>query len=77
MSGKMAVLACMLEKLRPMGDRIVVVSNSTLVLDLVGTMCRERSVSLAAWPPLSDALLQGHLLLDSSLQGACVATSKH
>ncbi len=44
MSGKMAVLACMLEKLRPMGDRIVVVSNSTQVLDLIGTLCQERNV---------------------------------
>ncbi len=51
MSGKMAVLACMLEKLRPMGDRIVVVSNSTQVLDLVGTLCRERNVSLATPSP--------------------------
>ena len=52
MSGKMAVLACMLKKLRPTGDRIVVVSNSTQVLDLVGTLCRERDVSLAPRPPL-------------------------
>lgn len=48
MSGKMAVLGAMLEKLRPMGDRIVVVSNSTQVLDLVGTLCRERNVSPSA-----------------------------
>ncbi len=54
MSGKMAVLACMLEKLRPMGDRIVVVSNSTQVLDLVGTLCRERNVSLAPLSPHVD-----------------------
>jgi hypothetical protein len=40
----MAVLAAMLERLRPIGDRIVVVSNSTQVLDLIGTLCRERKV---------------------------------
>ena len=45
LSGKMAVLAAMLERLRPIGDRIVVVSNSTQVLDLIGTLCRERNVS--------------------------------
>ena len=44
LSGKMAVLAAMLERLRPIGDRIVVVSNSTQVLDLIGTLCRERKV---------------------------------
>ena len=55
MSGKMAVLACMLEKLRPMGDRIVVVSNSTQVLDLVGALCRERNVSLAPVSPTRHA----------------------
>ena len=45
MSGKMAVLASMLEKLKPLGDRIVVVSNSTQVLDLIGALCRECHVS--------------------------------
>lgn len=39
------MLAAMLERLRPIGDRIVVVSNSTQVLDLIGTLCRERKVS--------------------------------
>ena len=45
LSGKMAVLAAMLEKLKPLGDRIVVVSNSTQVLDLIGALCRECHVS--------------------------------
>ena len=45
LSGKMAVLASMLEKLKPLGDRIVVVSNSTQVLDLIGALCRECHVS--------------------------------
>lgn len=45
LSGKMAVLAAMLERLRPIGDRIVVVSNSTQVLDLIGALCRECKVS--------------------------------
>ena len=46
LSGKMAVLAQMLEMLRAeTDDRIVVVSNYTQTLDLVGSLCRERSVS--------------------------------
>ncbi|CAL8470234.1 g9776 [Coccomyxa elongata] len=41
LSGKMAVLGSMLAHLRPTGERIVVVSNSTQVLDLVGQLCRD------------------------------------
>lgn len=40
----MAVLGCMLALLRPTGERIVVVSNSTQVLDLIGQLCRECAV---------------------------------
>ncbi len=47
-AGKMAVLGCMLALLRPTGERIVVVSNSTQVLDLIGQLCRERSVRTPA-----------------------------
>ncbi|KAK9916056.1 hypothetical protein WJX75_007902 [Coccomyxa subellipsoidea] len=43
LSGKMAVLGCMLALLRPTGERIVVVSNSTQVLDLIGQLCREKA----------------------------------
>lgn len=51
LSGKMAVLAKMLEMLRAeTDDRIVIVSNYTQTLDLVGSLCRERSVS--PWLPV-------------------------
>lgn len=44
LTGKMAVLGSMLAHLRPSGERIVVVSNSTQVLDLVGQLCRDCAV---------------------------------
>ena len=44
LSGKFAVLAAMLERLRPTGDRIVIVSNYTQTLDLFVQLCRERGV---------------------------------
>ena len=44
LSGKFAVLAAMLERLRPTGDRIVIVSNYTQTLDLFAQLCRERGV---------------------------------
>ena len=58
LSGKMAVLAAMLEKLKPLGDRIVVVSNSTQVLDLIGALCRECHVSRLPLPhqPCADSV---------------------
>ena len=46
LSGKFAVLAAMLERLRPTGDRIVIVSNYTQTLDLFAQLCRERGVRL-------------------------------
>ena len=54
----MAVLAAMLEKLKPLGDRIVVVSNSTQVLDLIGALCRECHVSRLPLPhqPCADSV---------------------
>ncbi|KAK9834193.1 hypothetical protein WJX81_007238 [Elliptochloris bilobata] len=42
LSGKFAVLAAMLERLRPTGDRIVIVSNYTQTLDLFSQLCRDR-----------------------------------
>ncbi|KAK9804116.1 hypothetical protein WJX73_000321 [Symbiochloris irregularis] len=43
LSGKFAVLACMLALLRKhTDDRIVIVSNYTQTLDLIATLCRER-----------------------------------
>lgn len=48
LSGKMAVLGAMLKILREeTTDKIVIVSNYTQTLDLIGTLCRERSVSTA------------------------------
>ena len=44
LSGKFAVLAAMLERLRPTGERIVIVSNYTQTLDLFSQLCRERGV---------------------------------
>ena len=62
LSGKMAVLASMLEKLKPLGDRIVIVSNSTQVLDLIGALCRECHVSHL---PLPTQLGVHHVMLDA------------
>jgi hypothetical protein len=44
LSGKFAVLAAMLERLRPTGERIVIVSNYTQTLDLFMQLCRDRGV---------------------------------
>ena len=50
-SGKFAVLATLMDKLRrETTDRIVIVSNYTQTLDLVQTLCKERNVSRL--PPL-------------------------
>ena len=46
LSGKFAVVATMLQKLRQeTTDRIVIVSNYTQTLDLFQTLCRTRNVS--------------------------------
>ena len=46
LSGKFAVLATLMDKLRrETTDRIVIVSNYTQTLDLVQNMCKERNVS--------------------------------
>lgn len=47
LSGKFAVVATLLQKLRQeTTDRIVIVSNYTQTLDLFQTLCRTKSVSL-------------------------------
>jgi DNA repair and recombination RAD54-like protein len=48
LSGKFAVAALMLERLRrETKDRIVIVSNYTQTLDLFATLCREKGVRLS------------------------------
>ena len=47
LSGKFAVLATMLDKLRrETTDRIVIVSNYTQTLDLIAHLCKSRMVSI-------------------------------
>ncbi|QDZ25380.1 SNF2-like helicase [Chloropicon primus] len=42
LGGKFGLLARFLKKLRPTGDKLVVVSNYTQTLDLIGKLCRDR-----------------------------------
>jgi hypothetical protein len=75
MSGKFAVAALMLERLRrETKDRIVIVSNYTQTLDLFATLCREKGVSfrpghkrLLPWKDIHPKCLtvRNHLLCNS------------